>query len=117
MTVHRLARLSLISILISLLLSAPIWVMLGQIFVDTRSIWQHLWQTVLLDYVTNSLLLMFGVGVGVLLLGVSTAWLTSCCEFPFRRSLTLLLLLPMAMPAYIIAYTYTGLSLHDRLSR
>ncbi|MDO7640904.1 MAG: ABC transporter permease subunit, partial [Reinekea forsetii] len=109
MTVHRLARLSLISILIALLLSAPIWVMLGQIFVDTRSIWQHLWQTVLLDYVTNSLLLMFGVGVGVLLLGVSTAWLTSCCEFPFRRSLTLLLLLPMAMPAYIIAYTYTGL--------
>jgi len=109
LTVHRLARLSLISILISLLLSAPIWVMLGQIFVDTRSIWQHLWQTVLLDYVTNSLLLMFGVGVGVLLLGVSTAWLTSCCEFPFRRSLTLLLLLPMAMPAYIIAYTYTGL--------
>jgi iron(III) transport system permease protein len=50
-----------------------------------------------------------GVGVGTLLIGVSTAWLTSMCEFPGRRFFTWALLLPLAMPSYIIAYTYTGL--------
>ncbi|WP_086004882.1 ABC transporter permease [Reinekea blandensis] len=72
-------------------------------------VWSHLWQTVLGDYVTHSLRLVVGVAIGVLLLGVSTAWLTACCEFPGRKLLSLLLLLPMAMPAYIIAYAYTGL--------
>lgn len=43
------------------------------------------------------------------MLGVPTAWLTSMCSFPGRRWLSWALLLPLAMPAYIIAYTYTGL--------
>ncbi|GAA5217301.1 iron ABC transporter permease [Corallincola platygyrae] len=73
------------------------------------SVWLHLWQTVLGDYLFNSFALMLGVGVGVLMLGVPAAWLTSRYEFPMRRALSLLLLLPMAVPAYIIAYTYTGL--------
>jgi len=106
---HRLGRLSLLAIVVALMLSAPILVIVSYVFVGAEDVWRHLWQTVLADYVVNSLMLMFGVGVGVLLLGVSSAWLTSCCEFPFRRVLTLLLLMPMAMPAYIIAYTYTGL--------
>jgi iron(III) transport system permease protein len=72
-------------------------------------VWQHLAHTSLPDYVVNSLLLMLGVGVGTLLLGVSTAWVSATCEFPGRRVFEWALLLPMAMPAYIIAYTYTGL--------
>jgi iron(III) transport system permease protein len=52
---------------------------------------------------------MLGVAAGVLIIGVSTAWLTTAYNFPGRNLLSLLLLLPMAMPAYIIAYTYTGL--------
>ena len=63
----------------------------------------------LLDYIVNSLLLMLGVGAGTLLLGASSAWLTALCEFPGRRVFSWALLLPLAMPAYIIAYTYTGL--------
>ena len=73
------------------------------------SAWQHLFDTVLTDYITNSLLLMAGVGVGTLVLGVSAAWLTAMCEFPGRKILSWAFLLPMAMPAYIIAYTYTGI--------
>ena len=71
--------------------------------------WQHLFDTVLQDYITNSLLLMAGVGAGTLILGVRAAWLTAMCEFPGRKILSWAFLLPMAMPAYIIAYTYTGI--------
>ena len=91
------------------LLAVPVLVIcasLAQPFSDT---WQHLADTVLRDYVINSLLLMLGVGAGTFLLGVSAAWLTAMCDFPGRRFFSWALLLPMAMPAYIIAYTYTGL--------
>ena len=104
-----MGRLSVFAIVTALLLSAPILVIVSFVFAGASDVWQHLWQTVLADYVVNSLILMVGVAVGVLVLGVSAAWLTSCCEFPLRKLLTLLLLMPMAMPAYIIAYTYTGL--------
>ncbi|MBT7044816.1 MAG: iron ABC transporter permease, partial [Gammaproteobacteria bacterium] len=57
----------------------------------------------------NSALLVLGVTVGTLLIGVSTAWLTAMCQFPGKKLFVWLLLLPLAMPAYIIAYTYTGL--------
>jgi iron(III) transport system permease protein len=72
-------------------------------------VWRHLADTVLTDYVLNSVTLMLGVGVGTLLIGVPAAWLTANCEFPGRRWFEWSLLLPMAIPAYIIAYTYTGL--------
>jgi iron(III) transport system permease protein len=79
---------------------------LTQTFSD---VWQHLLDTVLADYITNSALLMLGVGLGTVFLGVSGAWLTAMCNFPGRKFFNWALLLPMAMPAYIIAYTYTGL--------
>ena len=69
----------------------------------------HLWQTVIPEYVTHSLWLMLGVAVGVITLGVSTAWLTTSCRFPGQKILSWALLLPLAMPAYITAYTYTGM--------
>lgn len=96
-------------LLIALLLSVPVLVVLGYLFEPSGEVWRHLADTVLKDYVSNSLLLMVGVAVGVLLLGVSTAWLTSMCQFPGRALFEWALLLPMAIPAYIIAYTYTGL--------
>lgn len=92
-----------------LLIAAPLWVVLGSLLQPFGPLWIHLAATVLQDYVQNSLLLMAGVSVGVLVMGVSGAWLTTLCQFPGRRSFEWALLLPMAMPAYIIAYTYTGL--------
>ncbi|RUO47669.1 iron ABC transporter permease [Pseudidiomarina aquimaris] len=69
----------------------------------------HLWRTVIPEYVSHSLWLMLGVAVGVITLGVSTAWLTTSCRFPGQKILSWALLLPLAMPAYITAYTYTGM--------
>lgn len=90
-------------------IAVPVMVIVASLLGDYSPVWEHLLDTVLRDYVLNSLLLMLGVGAGTLLLGVSAAWLTAMCEFPGRRLFNWALLLPMAMPAYIIAYTYTGM--------
>ena len=96
-------------VLVATFLAMPVIVILGFLLVPAGEVWQHLVSTVLRDYVLNSLLLMLGVSIGVLILGVGSAWLTSMCRFPGSRLFEWSLLLPMAMPAYIIAYTYTGL--------
>jgi iron(III) transport system permease protein len=103
----RLWRVGVIGV--ALLLALPVLVVLGYALVPSQEVWQHLAETVLADYVTNSLLLMIGVAIGTLIGGVGTAWLTSMCQFPGRGVFEWALLLPMAMPAYIIAYTYTGM--------
>ena len=90
-------------------LSLPVLVIVGSLAGGYSPAWGHLVDTVLRSYVVNSLLLMLGVGAGTFVLGVSAAWLTAMCEFPGRRFFSWALLLPMAMPAYIIAYTYTGM--------
>ncbi|MET0026868.1 MAG: iron ABC transporter permease [Candidatus Thiodiazotropha sp.] len=95
--------------LLAVVLALPVLVVAGYLFEPSGEVWRHLVETTLKDYVVNSLLLMLGVACGVLILGVSTAWLTSMCEFPGRGVFEWALLLPMAIPAYIIAYTYTGL--------
>jgi iron(III) transport system permease protein len=74
---------------------------------DTASIWSHLWSTVIGEYSLTSLALGAGVAVGVTLVGGSTAAAVTLLEFPGRRSLEWALLLPMAMPAYVLAYVYT----------
>lgn len=91
------------------LVSLPILAVFAYVFVPAGDVWEHLAETVLSDYLTNSFWLMLGVGIGVLLIGVPVAWLNSMCDYPGRRFFEWALLLPLAMPAYIIAYTYTGM--------
>ena len=100
--------LKIAAILIAAILALPILVVLINVLIADGEVWRHLYQTVLAEYISNSLLLMLGVGIGVLMIGIPCAWLTSMCDFPGRSFLSWALLLPMAMPAYIIAYTYTG---------
>ena len=101
--------LSVFAVTVAAVLMLPVLVILSYLIKADGALWQHMFETVLNDYLVNSLLLLVGVGSGVLLLGVPTAWLTSMCDFPGRRWLSWALLLPLAVPAYIIAYTYTGL--------
>jgi iron(III) transport system permease protein len=75
----------------------------------TDDIWSHLVETVLARYVRTTLLLAAGVGVGTLAIGVGTAWLVTMYRFPGRRLFDWALLLPLAVPAYVIAYVYTDL--------
>lgn len=76
--------------------------------VDAK-LWSHLATTVLPDYLLNSLLLAGGAGGLAALLGAALAWLLHFYQFPGRRLFQLLLILPLALPAYIIAYSYTAL--------
>lgn len=73
------------------------------------SIWQHLAETVLSQLLINTLVLLLGVGCGVMLIGVSLAWLTTLCDFPGRRWLDWALMLPLAVPAYVLAFVMLGL--------
>ena len=98
------------STLIGLLVALPVLSVAANLFAgDTGATWSHLAATVLPEYIVNSLLLSIGVGLGVALVGVATAWLTSMTEFPGRRIFDWALLLPLAMPAYVMAYVYTDL--------
>ena len=73
-------------------------------------IWQHLIQTQLGRLLKNTLVLFLGVGSWTLVLGVSLAWLTSVCEFPGRRWLDWALMLPLAIPTYVVAFVFLALT-------
>jgi len=96
-------------IAIALLLSSPIFLVLSSLFADSGDIWQHLITTVLPGYIANSLFLVLGVGIGVLAIGTATAWLVTMCRFRGSRLFEWSLLLPLAAPAYLLAYVYTEL--------
>ncbi|MDX1513840.1 MAG: iron ABC transporter permease, partial [Gammaproteobacteria bacterium] len=105
---HLHPRIALV-VLVAALVSLPVLVVLSFAFHPAGEVWRHLTQTVLPVYLRNSGLLMIGVAAGTLVFGVVTAWLTCMCRFPGRKIFEWALLLPLAMPAYIIAYTYTGM--------
>lgn len=89
-------------------MALPIAVVLGFLFAGESEVWAHLADTLLARYAGNSLLLSLLVAVGVISIGVPAAWMISFYRFPGRDLLSWLLLLPLAYPAYILAYTYTG---------
>lgn len=97
------------SVLIALGVLAPVlglgWLALGTDF----SHWQHLAAHVLPDAALNTALLLAGVGALVLGVGTGCAWLVTAHEFPGRRVLHWALLLPLAMPTYIVAFAYLDL--------
>ena len=94
--------------IVAALVVLPVIVVLGSVLADAGEVWTHLADTVLTKYVINSLMLMVGVGVGVTIIGVGTAWLVTMCQFPGVRIFEWALLLPLAAPAYLLAYTYTN---------
>jgi len=93
--------------IITLLILAPILVVFSSVFTNSGDVWQHLIKTVLSDYVISSLLLMVGVGLSTVIIGVGTAWLVTMCQFPGLSWFEWGLLLPLAAPAYVLAYVYT----------
>lgn len=95
--------------LVALLVIMPIAAVIWLAFNPSENIWPHLIGSVLPVYVESTLLLLAGVGALSLFIGVSTAWLVTLCNFPGRRVFEWALLLPFAIPAYVIAYIYTDL--------
>lgn len=90
-----------------LAVALPVLALVANSFTPTGGLWAHLASTVLADYVTNSLLLAAGVGLGCAVVGTATGWTIAMYRFPGRGIFAWALLLPLALPAYILAFAYT----------
>ena len=95
------------AIVLAALIFVPIAAVLANVFSHGGETWAHLASTVLPGYLANTALLVLGVAYGVISIGVLSAWLVTAYRFPGRRVLQWALILPLAMPAYVMAYAYT----------
>ncbi|MCA0327691.1 MAG: ABC transporter permease subunit, partial [Proteobacteria bacterium] len=101
---------TLILLLVALVLALPVLALVtswAQWDALTAGILREMAATVLPEYLWVTLRLMAMVGVGAIAMGVPAAILVTVFDFPGRRSFEWLLLLPLAMPAYVTAYAYT----------
>lgn len=92
---------------VALVVALPVIVVFAHIALPTDGVWQHLASTVLPRYLNNTFWLVVWVGVGTLIIGAGSAWLVVMCRFPGKRLFEWALLLPLAVPTYVIAYAYT----------
>lgn len=97
-----------IATIIAGLVVVPIGVLLTSVFKPERDIWNHLAETLLGSLLLNTFWLSLGVLICTSLLGVSLGWLTGACSFPGRRIFSWALILPLAMPAYVLAFIFIG---------
>lgn len=101
-------RWTLAALLVGALLALPVASIALNLFSGgTQATWAHLWATILPEILGNTLGLCFGVTLGVVVFGVAPAWLVTMHDFPGRRLFEWALVLPLAMPAYVMAYVYT----------
>jgi iron(III) transport system permease protein len=91
------------------LVALPVLVVLGTLLTPRLEVWAHLWRTQLVELLANTLLLLLGVGAGAGVLGTSLAWLVAMYRFPGHAIFEWALLLPLAMPAYVIGFAFLGL--------
>jgi iron(III) transport system permease protein len=101
-------RWSLITLFVLLLIALPVLTIIFKLFDGPGESWMHIVRNLLGEYVSNSFYLMVVCSVMVLIFGVTTSWLVARYEFPFRKQLEWLLILPLAIPSYIVAYAYAG---------
>jgi iron(III) transport system permease protein len=95
------------SFVAALILVLPIAAIFVTAFGESNQLFSHLFSTVMPTYTTNTILLVVNVMLLSLVLGVPTAWLMAMCQLPGGKILQWALVLPLAMPGYIIGYIYT----------
>lgn len=103
----RIGGLGAIVLGVALLLVLPVAAVVASLFGGIGDTWRHLAATALWRYIGNTALLLAGVSWGVISMGVLCAWLITAYRFPGRNLLEWALMLPLAMPAYVMAYAYT----------
>ena len=106
---NKLSFWSLLPFAVLIVFTAPLLIVISSLLGEYSENWSHLYEYVLFDYISNSLILVFGVGVVVFLLGTITAWTVTNYNFFGRNIFEWALILPLAIPPYILAYTFTGL--------
>jgi iron(III) transport system permease protein len=104
---HNWNVIATVAAIAACVLAVPVIVVLSSVFTPSWETWTHLSATVLPEYISNTLWLVLWVGIGVTVIGVAAAWLTTMCRFPGRGFFEWALILPLAVPAYVMAYAYT----------
>ncbi len=94
---------------VALLVATPILIVVSSIATPSLDVWKHLWETQLTELIWNTLILIAGVGLGVAVLGTGLAWLVTMYRFPGRAAFEWLLILPLAMPAYVIGFVFLAI--------
>ncbi len=100
-----------LALMVAAIILFPIVTVLSRVFMPSEGVWAHLAATVLPGYIANSVIMVLGVAALAIAIGVTTGWLVAAYDFPGRRVFEWALMLPLAMPGYVIAYVY-----YDRLS-
>jgi len=95
-----------LTLLIAALLALPLGVVVVAMLTPTVDVWQHMWATRLPEMLTNTAILVLGVGTGTAVLGTGLAWLVVAYRFPGRALFRWLLILPLAMPTYVLAFVF-----------
>lgn len=96
----------LASLLLALLVLLPVISLAGHALQGSGELWPHLRAYVLPQALSQTLWLLLGIGSLTIVLGTGSAWLVTAYKFPGRRLLSWALLLPLAVPSYIVAYVY-----------
>lgn len=94
---------------LALLVAGFVAVVFASFLQETPDIWNHLAENVLPGVLVNTFWLVLGTGLGTLLLGTTLAFFTACCEFPGRRFFEWALMLPLAIPAYVLGFVWIGI--------
>ena len=94
---------------VSLFLAIPFFSILISLFRGNGEMWEHITTYFLFDYIKNSIILIFGTGLLTFTIGTSSAWIISRYTFRYKKIIEWLLFMPLAIPSYIVAYTYVGL--------
>lgn len=100
---------TLLIVAISLFLAIPVFSILISLFRGSGEMWEHITSYFLFDYIKNSTVLIIGTGLLTFIIGTSAAWIVSRYSFRFRKIIEWLLFMPLAIPSYIVAYSYVGL--------
>jgi len=106
---NKLSLWGVIPFLVLVIFCAPIFIVLSSLFGNYSDNWFHLYNYVLVDYVSSTVILISGVSVLVFFIGTITAWIVTNYDFFGKRFFEWSLILPLAIPPYILAYTFTGL--------
>jgi iron(III) transport system permease protein len=94
---------------VATVVALPVCLVAANLLVPRVDIWAHLAGTLLPELAINTALLLAGVGAGVTLLGTVLAWLVATYRFPGRDIFDWALILPLAMPAYVVGFVLVGL--------
>lgn len=100
---------ALLSTVFMLMIVLPNIDVIIHLFQKPNENWYHIKEFLLKDYIINTLVICLFTGLFTMIIGTSLAWLVSAYEFPMRRFFRWALILPLAIPPYIAAYTYAGI--------